>query len=135
MLPADARARPFAAKLLRRVLASAVLWRLRADRFGEHQHGLEVLHHGVGGRVAEIKLHRGSEMLVDESVQAIPFGRDFMLTCHVEGAMEDLDPHLGRRDALDRFSDHPGNRVLRLPLILVPGCRVYAGYHNIIILP
>jgi hypothetical protein len=58
-----------------------------------------------------------------------------MLACHVQGAMKDLHPHLGRRDALDRFSDHPGNRVLRLPLILVPGRRVDARYHNIVILP
>jgi hypothetical protein len=58
-----------------------------------------------------------------------------MLACHVQGAMENLNPHLGRRDALDRFSDHPGNRVFRLPLILVLGSRGYANYHSIIILP
>lgn len=74
-------------------------------------------------------------MFVNEALNGLAGRRNFVFARHVEGAMEDLNPNLGRRHAFDRFADHTGNRALGLRLIVVSGRRVYAGYHSIIILP
>jgi hypothetical protein len=74
-------------------------------------------------------------VLVRELTQWLPDLGDLVFSRHVQGAMEDLNAHLGRSDRFDRLSHHSGDGGFPLHPFLVLRGSVYSSYHNTIILP
>ena len=131
----DARVLAIATELPSFVRAHGLARRLRADAVREREHRGQVLHHRFAGCVTQVERHRGSKMLIRETAQRFSRRRDLVFARHVERAVEDLNPHLGRGDRFDRLSHHAGNGGFPLHLILVPRGSVCSSYHSTIILP